>query len=120
MTESGREGRLVALVVLALGLLLIVPFLTMGVGMMGGGMWGPGMQGGTAPEWMWAVGFLFQGLFLSAILVLGYLVYRAVGDGDARADPAIGELREAYARGDLSEDEYDRRLDRLRESSDDT
>ena len=53
-----------------------------------------------------------------ALLVLvgiGYLIYRS-----ASGDPALDELRLAYARGDLSDEEYEERRDRLtRERSDD-
>ncbi|WP_245180549.1 SHOCT domain-containing protein [Haloarcula amylovorans] len=128
MTATQRDSRLVALVLLALGVLVVLPALLMGFGMLGGGMmWGSGMGGGsgmwgggmwggsgTAPGWIWLVGLLAQLLFLAAIVGAGYLLYRALVGGEER-DPALSELRQAYARGDLSDEEYERRRERLRE-----
>ncbi|MBX0321714.1 SHOCT domain-containing protein [Halomicroarcula sp. F13] len=121
MSATERDSRLVVLVLLVLGALLVLPALAMGFGMMGygmmgSGMWGGGgMWGGTGTGWMWLVGLLFQLLFLAAVVGLGYLVYRAVTGGDGGRDAAVAELREAYARGDLTDEEYERRLERLRE-----
>jgi uncharacterized membrane protein len=54
-------------------------------------------------------------LVVALAVVVGavYLGYRAVTTQDGSADPALEELRAAYARGDLSEDEYERRRERL-------
>ena len=114
MTTTEWDGRIVGLVVLVLGALLVLPLLTMGSGMMGGGMWGGGMWGDTVPGWLWLVGLLVQLGVLVAIVALGYYVVRAI-TGDDGTDPAVAELRAAYARGDLTDEEYERRLDRLRE-----
>ena len=115
MTATEWNGRLVGLAVLVLGALLVLPLLTMGSGMMAGGMWGGGMHDGTGPGWVWLAGLLFQVGVLATIVALGYYLVRAI-TGDGGTDPAIGELREAYARGDLTDEEYERRLDRLRET----
>ncbi|WP_144906317.1 SHOCT domain-containing protein [Halobellus captivus] len=53
---------------------------------------------------------------LVAPVVSGYLLHRAATGGE-RTDPAIDELQSAYARGDLSEEGYERRRERLEDSS---
>lgn len=107
-------------------LLLVGPLLlgaggsTMGWGSgMTGGMWGPmhdgrmGAGGGAGTGW-WFLAALWRLLFVAALVGGGYLLYRAASDGEGR-DPAIEEVRSAYARGDLSEEEYERRRERLEE-----
>jgi putative membrane protein len=106
-------------------LLLVGPLLlgagggTMGWGSgMAGGMWGPmhdswmgsGTMGPTSGWWL-LVAVVWRLLLLVALIGGGYLLYRAVAAD--RADSAVRELRQAYARGDLSEEEYERRRDRL-------
>lgn len=72
-----------------------------------GGMWGAG--GGT---WLWPIVWLVG---LAVIAGLGYLFYRSVGrSADDVSDPAIEELRTAYARGDLTDDEFEERRERLK------
>jgi putative membrane protein len=102
---------------IVLGALLVLPLLwvgTMGGPMMygmGGGMWGGGT--GTSPGWFLLVNLLNRVLVLAAVVVVGYLVYRGVtGSGDG-GDDAVSELRLAYARGDLSDEEFERRRERL-------
>jgi putative membrane protein len=63
------------------------------------------------------VGVLMQLLFLAAIVVAGYLVYRAVRTADSGTDRALEELRLAYARGDLTDEEYEQRKDTLERNS---
>lgn len=111
------DDRLVLLVLVALGVLLVLPVLLMGGGMyggpmMGGGMWGMGGLDGTMGGWFLVV--VSQLLFLAVLVGLGYLVYRALTGGNG-ADPALEELRSAYARGELSDEEYERRRERLEE-----
>jgi putative membrane protein len=104
-------------VLVALGVLVLFPALFMGVGMMGiGGMMGGHMWGGGgATGWFPLLGLVMQLLFLFVVVVGAYLVYRAVaGDGEAGdTDPAIEELRSAYARGELSDEEYENRREAL-------
>jgi len=131
MATNTTDTRLVTIVLLVLGALVVLPALFMGFGMMGtgpmGGMGHDGMwgSGGSGPGWWPLAGLLMQLAFLAAVVGLGYLLYRAVagagtgagaetGAGAATGDPAIEELRLAYARGDLDEEEYERRRDRLR------
>jgi putative membrane protein len=72
-------------------------------------MWG----NGTTSGWMFVVGIVMQLLFLAALVAGGYLVYRAVADSERDSDPAIEELRLAYARGELTDDEYEQRREAL-------
>jgi len=109
----------------ALGALLVVaPVLvggTMGWGAMTGGAWGPTSAGpmmdgaGAGGAWV-PVAAIRWLLALAALVAGGFLLYRPVvgtDTADAAAGPALRELRTAYARGDLSEEEYDRRRERL-------
>jgi len=74
-----------------------------GGGMMGGG----GLFGGTMGLW----GFLWMGLLVA---VPAYLLYTFVSrDRDSGADSPRAVLRERYARGELSDEEFDRRRERL-------
>lgn len=97
-------------VLLVLGVLVVLPFLTMGAGMMGGT---GGMMGGPgAGGWGWLGGPLQIGLLL-VLLGGGYLLVRqATGSGTSR-DAAEEELRLAYARGDLTEEEFEQRRAKL-------
>lgn len=118
MTTNLTDRRFVWIALaLAAALLVIRPF-TMGFGMMGGGpmmggMWSGGMWGaGGASGWM--LGGVVMQLLALAIVVGGIVLgYRAVTAQDDAADPALAELRAAYARGDLSDEEYERRRERL-------
>jgi putative membrane protein len=123
MSTNSTDKQLVTIVLVVLGALLILPVLFMGFGMMGfgpmmGGMWGGHMWGdGTVPGWMVLVGLLMQLLFIAAIVGAGYLVYRAVTTADSGADQALEELRLAYARGDLTDEEYEQRKEALERDS---
>ncbi|MFB6073328.1 MAG: SHOCT domain-containing protein [Halobacterium sp.] len=116
MTSESTDSDLATVVLLALGALVVVPMLFAGVGMMGGGhmmdgAWG--MDGvGAASGWFLLVALLFRLLFLAALVGAGYLVYRAFTRRPSR-DPALEELRTAYARGDLSDEEFEERRERL-------
>ncbi|QCC58946.1 SHOCT domain-containing protein [Natrinema thermotolerans] len=118
MATDTRDTRLATIVLIAIGALVVLPMAFMGVGMMGfgpmmGGMWGHGMwDGGTTPGWLPLVAVLMQLLFVAAVVGGGYLVYRAIAGGDD-TDRALEELRLAYARGDLSDEEYEQRRDAL-------
>lgn len=118
MATDTRDTRLATIVLIAIGALVVLPMAFMGFGMMGfgpmmGGMWGHGMwDGGTTPGWLPLVAVLLQLLFVAAVVVVGYLVYRAIAGGDD-TDRALEELRLAYARGDLTDEEYEQRRDAL-------
>ena len=112
------ETRLVTLLLVIIGAVFIVPLFFMGVGMMGfgpmmGGMWGSGMWDGTMPRWMFVVGIVMQLLFLIALVGGGYLIYRAIARDPSDADHALEELRLAYARGELTDEEYEQRREAL-------
>jgi len=130
MATNTTDTRLVTIVLVLVGALVVLPTLFMGFGMMGtgpmGGMGHDGMwgSGGGVPGWWPLVGLLLQLAFLAAVVGLGYLLYRAVAgsetdtatevrSGATAGDPAIEELRLAYARGEFDEDEYERRRERL-------
>ncbi|SIS03793.1 SHOCT domain-containing protein [Natronorubrum thiooxidans] len=106
MTDSDTIDRTVLIVILAL---VAVPLVMMvaAVPMMGGmytGAWGNGMGMGTG-SWLWMT--LLPLLFL---FLIGYGGYRLLGSDD---DTAVEELRRAYARGDLTHEEYEKRRQRL-------
>ena len=119
MPTTSTDNQLVTIVLVVLGALLILPVLFMGFGMMGfgpmmGGMWGGHMWGdGTVLGWMALVGLLMQLLFITAIVGVGYLIYRSMTDSDGSTDQALEELRLAYARGDLTDEEYEQRKNAL-------
>jgi putative membrane protein len=122
MTDTDSTRWLVGGLVVLGVLLFAGPLLFGAGGMMGGatgGMWGPmhdgrmGAGGGAGTGW-WFLAALWRLLFVAALVGGGYLLYRAASDGAGR-DPAIEEVRSAYARGDLSEEEYERRRERLEE-----
>ncbi|NHN49200.1 SHOCT domain-containing protein [Halostella sp. JP-L12] len=114
MPETTDDTRLVAIVLLIIGALAVLPMFFMGFGMMGygpmmGGMW----DRGTAPGWMLVASVVIRLLFLGALIGGGYLVYRALTGSDGDSDRALEELRLAYARGDLTDEEYEQRRDSL-------
>lgn len=106
-----RDVATVALLLLAL--LVFLPVLGMGLwagGMMGfGGMMGP--VGGAG--WWWPfVGVAVPLTLFLLFVVAGVLLLRRGTEGSA-ADSALEELRLAYARGDLTDEEYETRRERL-------
>ena len=96
----------VVLAVLAFPLVMMVLAVPFAGGMHGGGdpgMWG---TGGTGLGWLVVT---IPSVLL--LLVLGYAGYRLLGRSGT--DPAIAELRRAYARGELTDEEYEARRERL-------
>ena len=114
MTSTDTLLKLLLIAVIAVVVLPLVMMLVMmpAMGMWGGGyMWNGGMVDGTGATWMWGLMWLVP---LIIVVGLGYLLYRVLRSSDqGESDPALGELRAAYARGDLSDDEYERRRERL-------
>ncbi|WP_336339638.1 SHOCT domain-containing protein [Haloarcula brevis] len=105
----------VKLILVVLAILVLGPMLMMVLAFPLMGMWGGGMMGGYGMyggSWTWGFGMM---LFWLVILIGGgYLVYRWLsGGGGLTADPALEELRIAYARGDISEEEYEQRRSKL-------
>lgn len=112
MTTDNSLGRTILLVAVALVFVaVLVPLLMMllAMPMMGFGM---GFWNGTmGVTWPWLLAWLVHlGLFLA----IGYVLYRALrGSTGRETDPALEELRSAYARGDLSSEEFEERRQRL-------
>jgi putative membrane protein len=80
-------------------------------------MWGDGMWRDGPGSWVVIAGIVMQFLFLAALVVAGYLVYRGVVQSSDSTDRALDELRVAYARGELSDEEYENRRERLERDS---
>jgi putative membrane protein len=114
VASDGLDTRTVVLLLVAA--LILLPLLTMGLGggMMGGGMRGGHMwtDGGVSGWWLF-VGLVGRVLTLLVVVGMGYLLYRALTESGDGADEAMDELRLAYARGDLSDEEYERRRETL-------
>lgn len=119
MPTNANDSRLLAILLLVVGAIVVLPALLMGFGMMGfgmmGGTWGHGMwSDGAVPGWIVLAGVVFRFLFLAAVVAGGYFLYRAMTGSDGDGDAALEELRIAYARGDLTEEEYEQRRERLK------
>ena len=113
-----NNDALVRTLLIVVAVVLLVPFLLMAFAMpmMGlwgwGHMWNGGMWDGTGMSWAWLLMWL---VFLLVVVGIGYLLYSAAGrPAETETDPALEELRIAYARGELSEEEYEKRRERLR------
>lgn len=76
--------------------------------------WGANGMGGSG---MWGFGFLWPLLWLLVLVgiggLAGYLLTRGVSTESA--DRPTELLREQYARGEIDDDEFERRRTRLRE-----
>jgi len=103
-------------VVIVVAAFLLVPLLVllfaapMMGGMDGGHMWTDGRSGG----WAWIGSWL--GMLL-VVGVIGFVLVRALrSPTESPTDPAMEELRVAYARGDLTDEEFERRRERLQGS----
>ncbi|KAB1193041.1 SHOCT domain-containing protein [Haloferax sp. MBLA0076] len=123
MTTTQSSTRLIGIVLLALVALFVFPALlgmsgVFGMGPMGWGggwmhdTWMHGGTGGSVPWWMWGMGLFGQLLVLAVLAGGGILLFRVVS-GDNGGDDALEELRRAYARGDIDDEEFDRRQARL-------
>lgn len=112
---SDTDSLLRAVVVVALAVLLI-PLLMMALAMpmMGVVGWGHMGNGGTWGAGGWVAWLVMTLVPLLVLAGVGYAVYRLlVGERSGGTDPAIEELRRAYARGELSDEEFETRRDRL-------
>ncbi|MUV85277.1 SHOCT domain-containing protein [Natronomonas sp. CBA1123] len=115
MSSSNRLDT-TTIVLLIIGAIIALPLLTMGMGF--GGMMGYGgmMEYGGTGGWWPFVGMLVPLIFLLILLGGGYLVFRRMSEAQASRDPAMEELRTAYARGNLTDEEFEARRDRLERS----
>ncbi|WP_435102614.1 SHOCT domain-containing protein [Halarchaeum sp. P4] len=118
-SEPRRSGDrdLFRLVILVVGVIVLAPLLMMVfmmpmMGMMGW-WWSDGMMGGMSSFW----GLVMMLFWLVILAGIGYVLYRAVAGSDraaGRVDPALEELRLAYARGELTQEEFEERREQLR------
>ncbi|MFC6940842.1 SHOCT domain-containing protein [Salinirubellus sp. GCM10025818] len=115
MTRNSSFTRPLLLVV---AVIVLLPVLVMATMMPMMGMWGwghvaeGGMWSGTGRWWTWLVMWFVP---LLVVVGIGYLVYDGVRrTGTGGDDTALEELRVAYARGDLSDEEFEHRRERLR------
>lgn len=108
---------------------------TMGGGMMGGGMMGGGMghggmmghagtgpggmMGGRAGSWWFALPVV--GWALALVAIVGGVLYALGGDSSETptGDSAMETLRARYARGEIDEEEFRQRRDRLTDAGGD-
>jgi putative membrane protein len=116
MASTDTFLRTVLIIIVAI---LLIPVLMMVFMMPMMGIWGWGhawdgvMWNRTGMGWMWLVMWL---IFVAIVGGLGYLLYRVIRRPlDREADTALEELRLAYARGDLSDEEFEERRERLQE-----
>lgn len=114
MTNSNDVARTVVLAVFAfvgVMILLMVFSMPMMAGMHAG-TWGTDTGTFGLTGWLW------MGLLPLVVLVL--LLYGGLRllRSDDRHDPAIDELRQAYARGDLTDEEFETRRQRLEDERD--
>lgn len=93
-----------------LALIVLFPVLVMALVMPFGSMM-MGTTYGVYPGGWYAV---FAIVPFVLVLLIGWLAYRFLST-ESGEDPAVGELRDAYARGDLTTEEFEERLERLRE-----
>ncbi|WP_089827220.1 SHOCT domain-containing protein [Halogranum amylolyticum] len=114
-TERTSDG-LLRIILIVLAVIVLFPLLMMvfAMPMMGmmGWWWGGGMAGGLSP--LWGVGMML--VWLVVLVGIGYLFYRGIigrVGTSLTADSALEELRIAYARGDLSEEEFEKRRAKL-------
>jgi len=107
------NDNLLRIVLIVLATILLIPFLMMlfMIPVMGfGHMW---YFNGTRGS-LWPI-LLFGFVCLLIIFGIIYLLYRAiVGLQRGRSNAALQELRQAYARGDLTDEEFETRREQLR------
>jgi len=118
MSTNTSTNQLLTFALVLLGILVLLPLLFMGLGMVGYGMmagWGgPMMDGGTGmTSWAFLLAVLLRLALLAALVGGGYLLYRTLTADSEEGDAALEELRMAYARGDLSDEEFERRKETL-------
>lgn len=98
-------------VLIVIAVLLAIPLLMMTIMIptMGLAGWGY-MSTGT---FGWG-SVLLTAIPLVILLGVGYVLYiRTTGGDDRKTNGALEELRSAYARGELSDEEFENRRDRL-------
>jgi putative membrane protein len=116
MTTARLSDGLLRIIVIVLGVILLFPLLMMLFMMPMMGLWGTGSPSvGVGLSPMWGIGMML--LFLVVLLGIGYFLYQTVTRGAlSGTDSALEELRLAYARGELSQEEFEQRREDLRQS----
>lgn len=98
--SSFSRTELTIIGLLVIGVVLVLPFATMGTGMM------------DTSWWMFDGGMFLWPLAVFGLIILG--LFWAFQDGAAgtneHPDPARAELRERYARGEIDDEEFEDRL----------
>lgn len=120
--RSPRVAATVGAIALAatFGFALLFAFGSWALGSGGSGMMGDGMMGGTMGMGSFGM-FSFAVLSYLALFAIGYAGMRAVQDDDepssadetaaVEADP-VAQVRDRYVAGELTEDEFERELER--------
>lgn len=114
MAAGNNNDNLLRIILIVLAAIILAPLLMMVLAVPFFGMWGGmmGSIGGTGGGSMWGVGMAI--VWLVIILGGGYLVVRWLAGSEAgRSDPALEELRLAYARGEITDEEFDERRAKL-------
>lgn len=114
MSTHGERDGLLRVVLVVVAVLVLLPAVLMALAMPTMGMmgWSGPWTGGFVPVWIAGMGIAW----LAILVGIAYLLYRAVAGGQSssgRSDAALEELRLAYARGDLSDEEFEERRERL-------
>ncbi len=111
-TDRSNDG-LLRIVLVVLAVLVLFPVLMMVLVMPMMGMMGVGWTGAWGASPLWAVGMMV--VWLLVLLGIGYALYRGLSGHPAVTpnDPALEELRIAYARGELTDEEFETRRETL-------
>lgn len=104
--------RLLWFIILLLAGVILVPMVLMGLFMPAmDAHWSTG--DGVMGVWWFGAWLVMLAVFFG----IGYLLYRmVVGSDVSTGDSAVEELRSAYARGEIDDEEYEKRYERLKES----
>ena len=117
MTQTEPLTRTILLVLLGLLAIPLVMMLVM-MPMMGAFGWSHmgGWMGDSSGGWVAMV--LLMGIPLLVVIGIGYLLYQSLGtETTEETDEALEELRRVYARGEISDEEFERRRKNLRQDN---
>lgn len=115
MSSQTTDDGALRLVLIVIALVLLAPLLMMVVAVPMMGVWGTGMMGsygdfGVSP--LWSIGMTV--IWLVILVGGGVLIYRWLArSGGSTREPAVEELRLAYARGEITDEEFEERYRRL-------
>lgn len=107
------ETTLQRVLLVVVAALLLVPLLSMAFVMPMMGMWGWGHMDGSTWGGMGGGWMLLPWLVVVVLLVGGAVALSRLASDAEEGDAALEELRLAYARGDLTDEEYEERRERL-------